>query len=462
MPVDPHWSGGDHVIENFRTTSPKFGFGIQFATDRRTQTETKCCLLNSSLSNPQKNMIHSKFSYVFFVLFATLAWSSHAFTQDADCSDSSSGEPVTTKPNTVAVDGVSSDAAIVNRLTGILEASEWFENVEVKSEEGFVSISAVTSSDEHAQWAERIATRTQDVIGVNNQIKVDSQIDFGQSMAVVAKSLNKLYRDFLLRLPFLIAGMAVIMLTWIAARMVKITLDRFLDSREKMRTSLKDLIKQLAGISVWIAGLLTATIVVFPGMTPSKALTVLGLGSVAIGFAFKDIFENFFAGVLILWRYPIEKGDFVEHNEVVGKVEEITIRNTMIRRADGELVIVPNGQLFKSNVEVLTNRPKRRVRITCGVAYRESVPEARKVIREAVAGCESISGPKSVEVYASEFADSSVNFEVAWWTGSSPLDIRKSRDEVIEAIKEALDGANIEIPFPYRTLTFANPNFRQA
>ena len=183
----------------------------------------------------------------------------------------------------------------------------------------------------------------------------------------------------------------------------------------------------------------------------------MGLGSVAIGFAFKDIFENFFAGVLILWKYPIEKGDVIEHAGNVGKVEEITIRNTLIRKSDGELVVAPNASLFKSNVEVLTNRPKRRVRIMCGVAYSEDVAEAREIIRAAVSDCESISGRKSVEVFANEFADSSINFEIAWWTGSAPVEIRMSRDEVIEAVKKALDNASIEIPFPYTTLTFNEP-----
>jgi small-conductance mechanosensitive channel len=69
----------------------------------------------------------------------------------------------------------------------------------------------------------------------------------------------------------------------------------------------------------------------------------------------------------------------------------------MIRKTDGELVVVPNRQLFKSNVEVLTNRPKRRLRITCGVGYGENIDEAREVIREASAGCDTATGPKSVE-----------------------------------------------------------------
>lgn len=360
-------------------------------------------------------------------------------------------------PETVAVEDVVDDQKIVERIEGILKASNWFTNVQVKSDQGFVELTGKASSDEHSAWAETIAKRTEDVIGVKNQLEVESVIDFNSSMSVVVESLSKLYRDFLSRLPFLIAGVVAIFMTWLIAIATRFVLARILDNREKLRPSLKDLFKHLAAITVWIAGILLATVIIFPGMTPTKALTFLGLGSVAIGFAFKDIFENFFAGVLILWRYPIEKGDFIQHVDVMGKVEDITIRNTMLRRTDGELVVVPNGQLFKSNVEVLTNRPKRRVRIFCGVAYGEDVAASREVIREAVAGCESVSGPKSVEVFANEFADSSINFEVAWWTGSTPVEVRRSRDEVIEAIKSALDNAGIEIPFPYRTLTFKEP-----
>ncbi len=64
---------------------------------------------------------------------------------------------------------------------------------------------------------------------------------------------------------------------------------------------------------------------------------------------------------------------------------------------------------------------------------------------------------KDVQIFAQEFADSSINFEVTWWTGSRPVDIRRSRDKVVAAVKGALDEAGIEIPFPYRTLTFKEP-----
>jgi small-conductance mechanosensitive channel len=202
---------------------------------------------------------------------------------------------------------------------------------------------------------------------------------------------------------------------------------------------------------------MNSAIIVYPGMTPTKVLTAFGLGSIAIGFAFKDIVENFFAGILILWRFPFDTGDFVDCAGIAGKVESTTIRMTTIRQVDGELVVVPNAMLFKNPVNVLTNWASRRITVVCGIAYGENVDEAREVIRAAVKSCESISHNRPVQIFAQEFADSSINFEVTWWAGSTPEEVRASRDEVVASVKAALDKAGIEIPFPYRTLTFKEP-----
>lgn len=370
------------------------------------------------------------------------------------------GEPDTENvpTETVSVGDVSADSSIDDRLTSIFEAAGWFRNLVVSTDNGIVTLEGLADNDEHVLWATNVARKTEDVIAVINKLETEATVDLSTSKDVVQNSLHKLWRDFLVRSPLLAAALAIIGFTVLVARLAHWVLRRVID-RRKLRVSLKDLIYQLAAIGIWIVGILTATVVAFPGMTPSKALTVLGLGSVAIGFAFKDIFENFFAGILILWRYPFDRGDYVTCGDVTGRVEQITIRNTMIRRLDGELTVMPNATIFKNNVDVLTSQPQRRVRIICGVAYDESVDEAREVITKAVQSCESVEGIRTVEVFAKEFADSSINFEVAWWTGSKPTDIRRSRDEIVAAIKRALDDAEIEIPFPYRTLTFKDPSW---
>ncbi len=265
-----------------------------------------------------------------------------------------------------------------------------------------------------------------------------------------------IWRDFLEHLPLLTVGVVVLIGTWLASavlsRVAVPVLRKF-----RLRASLRQLFARFLYLGVWIAGLLIAAVVVFPGVTPGRVLATLGLGSIAIGLAFKDIFENFFAGILILWRFPFENGDFIACGDIVGSVEGVTVRNTLIRKTSGELVVVPNATIFKSAVDVLTNLDRRRVTVGCGVSYDTDVDQAREVIERAVRSCDTVDRERPVQIFAREFASSSIDFEVTWWTGARPLDVRKSRDEVVSAVKRALDDANIEIPFPYRTLTFKEP-----
>jgi small conductance mechanosensitive channel len=277
--------------------------------------------------------------------------------------------------------------------------------------------------------------------------------DVNEAVATVRESLAELWVDFLRRLPLLVAGLILLGITWIAARIGAHIAHRVAE-RMRLRASLQELFGQFAYIGIWFIGIIVAAVVVFPGMTPARMLTVLGLGSIAIGFAFKDIVENFFAGILILWRFPFEPGDYIQCGDVEGKVENTTIRMTTVRQVDGQLVVMPNAQLFKMPVRVLTSRPVRRISVITGVAYGEDLDRAREVIAESVGKCSSVRRDEPIEIFAREFSDSSINFEVAWWTGSTLLDERRSRDEVVAAVKRGLNEAGIEIPFPYRTLTF--------
>ena len=294
-------------------------------------------------------------------------------------------------------------------------------------------------------------------LGTNSgEAQAETPKDTGEAIETVSQSLWEMWESFLTHLPLLAIGLVVLLITWGAAAVVSRVVSSIAE-RASLRRSMRDLMRQMTYAAVWIVGITVAAVIVFPGMTPTKILTVLGLSSIAIGFAFKDIVENFFAGVLILWRFPFEPGDFIECEGIEGKVVETTIRMTLIRQVDGQLVVVPNAVLFKNPVNILTDREVRRTTIICGVGYGEDVNQSRDVILEAVHQCKSVSKEKPVEVFAQEFGASSVNFEVTWWTKPTPLDMRKSRDEVIAAVKGALDDAGIEIPFPYRTLTFKEP-----
>ena len=258
------------------------------------------------------------------------------------------------------------------------------------------------------------------------------------------------------QLPNLIAGVVILILVgflaWIFSLIAKKVLKRL-----DLRPSLNDLILAFGKAMIWVVGFLITATVVFPDITVSKVLGAAGLASVAVGLAFKDIFQNFFAGILLLWKFQFEPGDLIECAGVRGVVVETRLRLTTVRSPEGELIIVPNSHLVANPLEVITSRPERRTMLATGVAYKEDLAKARQVVADAVESCETVNTQKQWDVFVSGFGDSSMDLEVYYWTSSRPYEMKRSRSEVALAIKEALDREGIEIPFPYRTLTFDEP-----
>lgn len=270
---------------------------------------------------------------------------------------------------------------------------------------------------------------------------------------IILQSLGDLARAGLERLPQTLIGLTILVLTWalsgLAARVALGLL-----TRTKLRRSLQELFGKLLKAAFWVIGIFVAATVVFPTLTPARILTVMGVSSVAVGFAFKDVLENFLAGIFVLLRNVIEIGDVVQCGDTVGSVEQITIRDTHIRTLDGSRVILPNAELFKNSVEVLTDTPARRQSLTCGVAYGSDLAHTREALLAAVRDCSTVEDDPPVEVLAANFGASSIDFDILWWTSPAPLSQRRSRDEVLRAIERALDEADINIPFPQVTLSY--------
>lgn len=273
---------------------------------------------------------------------------------------------------------------------------------------------------------------------------------------LLMNELEQYLVDLIAAGPRLVGALLLLIATWGLAKLMGAVVLR-LGRKARLRNSLVGVLVMLTSLGVWLIGLLVAITLLFPTVTPAKALTTLGLGSIAVGFAFKDVFENFLAGVLILWREPFKMGDHIamESHDVEGLVEKITVRDSHIRRTDGQLIVVPNALLFQQPVIVRTDRDVRRTSIIVGVAYDEDIDIARTVIATAVREVDSVRNDvRDIQVFANAFSESSVDFEITWWTGSKSVNIRSSRDQVITAVKRALDAEGIEIPFPYRTLVF--------
>ncbi len=275
-------------------------------------------------------------------------------------------------------------------------------------------------------------------------------------VAILIERVNELVAGFVRMLPQLALALVVLVLAWAFAHLVR-SITKKIASRAGLRPSLVSLLVTLAGILIWLFGILVALAVLLPGVDAGSLITVVGFSSIAIGFAFKDIFENFLAGILIMMRKKMRIGDHIECEEIEGRVEQITLRETYLRRLDSQLTIVPNAYLFQNPVRIITDADLRRHEIIVGVAYDTDLDHAAEIITGAIRGLDLVNRAKPVDVFAREFDDSSINFTVRWWAGSRQFEMHKSRDQVVRAVKRALDEAGIVIPFPQLTASFLEP-----
>lgn len=268
---------------------------------------------------------------------------------------------------------------------------------------------------------------------------------------VVWQVFSQLFVRFIAHLPYLILGFVVFVLFVIAARLVKgilITAGR----RTRLDLTLADLLGRLASAFTIILGLFVAAVVIFPTFNPGDLIAGLGITSVVIGFAFKDVLQNFFAGILILWRRPFIVGDEIKVGTYEGTVEEITTRSTRVKTYDGERAVLPNGDVYTNAVLVRTAYNNRRVRLSVGIGYQDSIERARSVIRQVLDKTEGVLNEPAPSIFVAELAPSSVNFNVFFWTNSRQINVLRVIDGAMTGIKLALDEAGIDIPYPHRVV----------
>jgi small conductance mechanosensitive channel len=218
-----------------------------------------------------------------------------------------------------------------------------------------------------------------------------------------------------------------------------------------------DLAVLLAGFTRWAIvslGLLVVATIVFPSVRPADILATLGIGSIAVGFAFKDILQNWLAGLLLLLRQPFHQGDQIVVSNHEGTVERIEARATLIRTFDGRRVIIPNSQVYTESVVVNTAFGLRRSEYDVGVGYGDDLEEACGIIVDALSRVPGVAADPPPEAIPWELAASSVNIKVRWWTDPRQGPKLETRGRVITTVKRALNRAGIDLPFPTEVVLF--------
>ena len=277
--------------------------------------------------------------------------------------------------------------------------------------------------------------------------------------ADISDSATSLWQTTVDAIPRVGVAVAIVVLGWAVSRGL-----RWLLHRRFGRSRTPSFATVMSKIASWVfltVVVLVAIAITFPSVKPVDLLAGLGFFSVAVGFAFQDILENTLSGILLLFRQPFRSGDQITVVERSGTVIGISIRETRLRTYEGELVVIPNRDVYKNVINVHTHDDQHRIEFVVGIAYENDPDEAIAVVHEALASVESVLTEPSPTVIVTELGVSTVEIAVMFWTDARRLESITARDAAIRATKRGLDDAGIEMPADIVALQ-ATPSFRAA
>lgn len=266
-------------------------------------------------------------------------------------------------------------------------------------------------------------------------------------------NLQENFIEFISRLPLILLALLIFLLfLWLSGR-----LSTWMKSFVNQRGRSLNAATVLALITRWgfiTLGGLVALSIALPSFAASDLIQILGISGVAIGFAFRDIFQNFLAGLIILLTDAFKIGDqiVVESEGLEGTVTDIQTRATTIATYDDRVILIPNGTLFTNAVTINTATEKLRSEQIVGISYDADIDTACSLIQKAVGKIEGVLADPAPDVVVDDLAASSVNLKARWWTDARRSNVIKTKSEVVRTMKYTLDEHDIDIPFPIRTL----------
>ncbi len=250
-------------------------------------------------------------------------------------------------------------------------------------------------------------------------------------------------------LPRLGAAVIIFLLFWALLRATQPPLRMMLHRANFAEALVKLFVDSVYRAVVLLFGLVMAASQL--GINVGAALAGLGVVGIAVGFAAQETLANMIAGFLIFWDHPFKIGDYIAAQSWYGEVTAITMRTTRIRTLEHTYVVIPNRQIMGDLLVNHSMYGRTRVNVPVGIAYKESIRAAREVLIPAALAVEGVLTDPRPTVVATELGDSSVNLQVRVWVDDA-ADERPIFHRVLEAIKVALDQAEIEIPFPHLQL----------
>lgn len=261
---------------------------------------------------------------------------------------------------------------------------------------------------------------------------------------VMMNSINNILASVVERLPYILAGLLVLFLFWVLSKVAKAIFWKA-SHHTKLDNRLRILFSRLIVVVIVIFGVFTAFTVIIPTFQFGDLITGLGFTSFVIGFATKDILNNLFSGVLILWQQPFRIGDYIFIGNNQGKVEYIGVRATQLRKDDGELILIPNGDMYSNSITIRGAGAERRMILKISIGYDADIIEAKEIIRDILNAEAGVVDEPKPSVVVTDLSSDGVDLSIYFWINTDKFRPLQVFDAVATEIKKNLSNSGIEM-----------------
>ena len=258
-------------------------------------------------------------------------------------------------------------------------------------------------------------------------------------------------------IPNLILAILVLFAAYFVSKYVNKYVSKLM-ARRVEQNSITNMVGRISAVVVVLAGLFLALGILNLSKTLTSLLAGAGVAGLAIGLALQGTLSNTFAGIVLSFRKKIQIGHWVETNGFSGEVMDINLKDFTLKEADNNIVVIPNKKILENPLKNYTLTTKMRVFLECGVGYESDLEQVEQLTKETICNTfDQIEKPEDVEFYFTEYGSSSINYLCRFWIDAeNALEKLRAKSKAIIEIKKAYDKADINIPFPIRTLQFDN------
>lgn len=351
----------------------------------------------------------------------------------------------------VEIEPVAPDTAIKRRIESILTATGWYTNLSAAVDEGVVFLDGSAGSGAHRTWARDLAQKTSGVVAVVNRITVDDGPVWSLTPALT--ELERLAEKSVTVLPLLLLAVLVLPLAWYVASFVS-KLARWLLQDRIQSPFLRQVVSRAIAFPVFLLGLYIVLQVA--GLTQLALSLVGGAGviGIVIGFAFRDIAENFLSSLILSVRRPFQRGDFISVAGLSGTVKSMTTRSTLLTSVEGNEIHIPNSTVFKNVIENFTSSPNRRGEFVVGIGYDAGIADAQSIILDALNAHDAVLAEPEPMVLVDVLGASTVNIRTYYWFNGHMISPIKLKSALLRAVKSALTVEGISMPDEAREVIF--------